>query len=111
MLAAPLVVALLLAMAFGGVSDAAWAQGALRGMGAVSAGLIAAVGLKLITALKGNPMGLPVCVALALLSFLGVGVMRWPLAWVLLGVGVLGCSWAYVQLARQAAEPARKEAA
>ena len=111
MLAAPLVVVLLLAVLFGTVSDAGWAQGALRGMGAVSAGLIAAVGLKLITALKGNPMGLPVCVALAWLSFLGVGVMRWPLAWVLLGVGVLGCSWAYVQLARQAAEPARKEAA
>ena len=111
MLAAPLVVALLLAMAFGGVSDAAWAQGALRGMGAVSAGLIAAVGLKLITALQGNPMGLPVCVALAVLSFLGVGVMRWPLAWVLLGTGTVGCGWAYVQLARQAAEQARKEAA
>ena len=105
MLAAPMVVALLLAMAFGGVSDAAWAQGALRGMGAVSAGLIAAVGLKLITALKGNPMGLPVCVALAVLSFLGVGVMRWPLAWVLMATGLLGCGWAYVQLARQVSPP------
>ena len=105
MLAAPLVVALLLAIAFGGVSDAAWAQGALRGMGAVSAGLIAAVGLKLITALKGNPMGLPVCVALAVLSFLGVGVMRWPLAWVLMATGLLGCGWAYVQLARQVSPP------
>jgi chromate transporter len=102
MLAAPLVVALLLAMAFGGVSDAAWAQGALRGMGAVSAGLIAAVGLKLIGALKGNPMGMPVCIGLAVLSFVGVGVMRWPLAWVLLGTGLLGCGWAYVQLARAA---------
>jgi chromate transporter len=101
MLAAPLVVALLLAMAFGGVSDAAWAQGALRGMGAVSAGLIAAVGLKLIGALKANPMGMPVCIGLAVLSFVGVGVMRWPLAWVLLGTGLLGCGWAYVQLARQ----------
>ena len=111
MLAAPLVVALLLAIAFGGVSDAAWAQGALRGMGAVSAGLIAAVGLKLITALKGNPMGLPVCVALAVLSFLGVGVMRWPLAWVLLGTGLVGCGWAYVQLARQAAEHENKQEA
>ena len=105
MLAAPLVVALLLAIAFGGVSDAAWAQGALRGMGVVSAGLIAAVGLKLITALKGNPMGLPVCVALAVLSFLGVGVMRWPLAWVLMATGLLGCGWAYVQLARQVSPP------
>jgi chromate transporter len=103
MLAAPLVVALLLAMAFGGVSDAAWAQGALRGMGAVSAGLIAAVGLKLIGALQSNPMGMPVCIGLAVLSFVGVGLMRWPLAWVLLGSGAAACSWAYFQLARQAA--------
>ncbi|MFM8864873.1 MAG: chromate transporter [Limnohabitans sp.] len=102
MLSAPLVVALLLAMAFGGVSDAAWAQGALRGMGAVSAGLIAAVGLKLVTALRSNPMGMPVCIALSVLSFVGVGVMRWPLAWVLLGTGLLACSWAYYQLVRQA---------
>jgi chromate transporter len=107
MLTAPLIVVLLLAIAFGGVSDAAWAQGALRGMGAVSAGLIAAVGLKLISALKTNPMGMPVCIGLAVLSFVGVGVMRWPLAWVLLGTGLLGCGWAYVQLARAAAKGAR----
>ncbi len=104
MLAAPLLVALMLAMAFGGVSDAAWAQGALRGMGAVSAGLIAAVGLKLIGALQGNPMGMPVCIGLSVLSFVGVGVMRWPLAWVLLGTGLLACGWAYLQLAKQVAD-------
>lgn len=102
MLTAPLVVALLLAMAFGGVSDAAWAQGALRGMGAVSAGLIAAVGLKLISALRSNPMGMPICIVLALASFMGVGVMRWPLAYVLLGTGSVACAWAYLQLAKQA---------
>ena len=101
MLTAPLCVVLMLAVAFGGVSDQAWAQGALRGMGAVSAGLIAAVGLKLISALRANPMGMPVCLALAAASFVGVGVMRWPLAMVLLGTGVLACGWAYVQLARQ----------
>jgi chromate transporter len=104
MLTAPLVVVLLLAIALGGVSDAAWAQGALRGMGAVSAGLIAAVGLKLISALRSNPMGMPVCIALACASFVGVGILRWPLAYVLLGTGVLACAWAYVQLARQAAQ-------
>lgn len=112
MLTAPLIVVLLLAIAFGGVSDAAWAQGALRGMAAVSAGLIAAVGLKLIGALKSNPMGMPVCIGLAILSFVGVGVLRWPLAWVLLGAGLLGCGWAYAQLARQVAnEVAEKEQA
>ncbi len=104
MLTAPLCVVLILAVAFGGVSDLAWAQGALRGMGAVSAGLIAAVGLKLISALRFNPMGMPVCLALAAASFVGVGVMRWPLAFVLLGTGILACGWAYVQLARQASQ-------
>lgn len=103
MLAAPLIVVLLLAIAFGGVSDSAWAQGALRGMGAVSAGLIAAVGLKLMSALRSNPMGMPVCIGLAAASFVGVGVLRWPLAYVLLGTGLMACSWAYVQLAKQAA--------
>ena len=103
MLTAPLVVALLLATAFGTVSDAAWAQGALRGMGAVSAGLIAGTGIKLIAALKTNPMRMPVCIALAALSFAGVAWLRLPLAWVLLGTGAIGCGWTWLQLARQAA--------
>jgi len=103
MLAAPLVVALLLAVAFGTVSDAAWAQGALRGMGAVSAGLIAGTGIKLIVALQANPMRMPACIALAALSFVGVALLRLPLAWVLLAVGLLGMGWAWRQLARQAA--------
>ena len=107
MLAAPLVVVLLLAVAFGGVSDAAWAQGALRGMGAVSAGLIAAVGFKMISALRSNPMGMPVCVALAVASFSGVGVLRWPLAYVLLGTGFLACGWSYWQLAQQASQASK----
>ena len=98
---APLAVVLLLAMAFGGVSDAPWAQGALRGMGAVAAGLIAATGIKLMSALKRNPMGLPVCAAVMLSTFVCVGVLRWPLIWVLLGVGSAACGWAYLQLTRQ----------
>jgi chromate transporter len=28
-------------------------------------------------------------------------VMRWPLAYVLLGTGLVACSWAYWQLAKQ----------
>jgi chromate transporter len=102
MLAAPMVVVLMLAIAFGGVSDAPWAQGALRGMGAVSAGLIAAVGLKLISALRKIPMGMPACVLLAAASFVGVGVMRWPLLHVLLSTGLVACSWAFWQLAKDA---------
>ncbi len=98
---APLCVVLLLAMAFASISETTWAQGALRGMGAVSAGLIAATGIKLTSALKHNPMGQPVCLAFILATFVCVGVMRWPLIWVLLGLGSAACGWAYFQLTRQ----------
>jgi chromate transporter len=103
MLAAPLVVVLLLAMAFGTVSDAAWAQGALRGMGAVSAGLIAGTGIKLMGALRNNPMRMPACIVLGVMSFAGIALLRLPLVWILAGVGLLGIGWAWLQIARQAA--------
>lgn len=102
MLAAPTAVLLVLALAFGSVAELAWAQGALRGMGAVAAGLIAATGIKLIPALKSNPIGIGVSAAIMLGTFIGVSLLRWPLIWVLLGIGSLACGWAYVQLTRQA---------
>nr|WP_295785923.1 chromate transporter [Rhodoferax sp.] len=98
MLAFPLVIVLALAIVFGGIADTAAAQGALRGMGAVAAGLIAATGIKLISSLKRNVMGLAVCWAFAVVSFIAIALLRLPLAWVLLGVGGLACVWAYRQL-------------
>lgn len=98
MLAFPLVVVLAVAALFGGIADTAQAQGALRGMGAVAAGLITATGIKLIGALKNNVMGMGVCWGLAVLSFLAIALLRLPLVWVLLGVGGVACIWAYRQL-------------
>ncbi len=95
MLTFPLVIVLVLAALFGGVADTPAAQGALRGMGAVAAGLITATGIKLMGALKHNVLGLPVCWGLAVLSFVAIGLLRWPLVWVLLGVGGIACLWAY----------------
>jgi len=95
MLAAPLVIVLLLAALYGSVADSAAAQGALRGMGAVAAGLITATGIKLIAALDKNAMGLTVCVGLAVLTFVAIALLRWPLAWVLLIIGGSACLWAY----------------
>jgi chromate transporter len=105
MLAAPLVVVLLLAALYGSVADTPSAQGALRGMGAVAAGLITATGIKLIAALDKNAMGLAVCIALASATFVAIALLRWPLAWVLLGIGGGACAWAYHVLGR--AEAAR----
>ncbi len=98
MLTFPLMIVLALAALFGGVADTPAAQGALRGMGAVAAGLIAATGIKLIGALKRNVMGLAVCWAFAVASFIAIALVRVPLVWVLLGVGGLACMWAYRQL-------------
>ena len=100
MLLAPLCVVLLLVLGFASVSENALAQGALRGMGAVAAGLIAASGLRLIGALQHNPMGRPACIGFAALSFVGVGLLRIPLAWVLLGMGCVACAWAYRKLSQ-----------
>ena len=91
----PLVLVLGLAILFGGVADNAVAQGALKGMGSVAAGLVIASGLKLSTTLPTNPMGLWTAILFAVLSFACVGIFRWPWPWVLLGLGSLACLMTY----------------
>ncbi len=108
MLSAPMVLVLLLAALYGSVADSAVAQDALRGMGAVAAGLIAATGIKLIGALDKNAMGMGVCVFLALLTFIAIGLLRWPLLWVLLSIGGGACLWAYRVLSDADADRAKK---
>jgi chromate transporter len=98
MLLFPLLIVLALASLLAGVADAPQIQGALRGMGAVAAGLIAATGLKLMAALKRNVMGWVMCCGLIAATFVAIAWLRWPLAWVLLGLGTLACLWAYRRL-------------
>lgn len=98
LLAVPTVLVLLLAFAyvrFGGHPEVI---GALRGMAAVAAGLIIATGLKLFPALRKNPLGLTVCVMLALACFVGAAVLRLPLVYLVFGPGLLGCILAYRRL-------------
>lgn len=97
-LTAPLVIALLLALIYAQFAGHPGAQGALRGMAAVAAGLIAATGLKLVGALQKNVLGLRLCIALGVLCFVAVALLRWPLAYVLLGLGVAACTLAYRRL-------------
>lgn len=100
MLAFPMLIVLVLAASLAGVSDSPQIQGALRGMGAVAAGLIAATGLKLVGALKQNPMGVTVCYGLATVTFVAIALLRVPLFWVLLSIGVFACVWAYRQITK-----------
>ncbi len=108
MLTAPMVVVLLLAALYGSVADNAVAQSALRGMGAVAAGLVTATGIKLIGALEKNAMGMGLCVGLAVLTFIAIALLRWPLLWVLLGIGGCACLWAYRVLSDTDADRQKK---
>ena len=92
---APMLLVLTLAILFGGVSDSAVAQGALKGMGAVSAGLIIATGFKLSTSLPKNPLGLWRALGFATLTFIAVGVFRLSLMTAIFGMGSLACLLAY----------------
>ena len=98
MLVLPLLVVLLLGLVHARFASDPQVAGALRGMAAVAAGLVTATGLKLFGALKRNPLGMPVCVALGVLTFIGIALLRLPLAWVLFGLGGLACAVAYRRL-------------
>lgn len=89
MLTLPLCLMLLLVIALSSWVEAPAVQGALRGLGAVAAGLIAGTGLKMIKQLAGNPLGPVVCTLVALCVFVAVAWLRWPLTWVLLGAAPL----------------------
>jgi chromate transporter len=100
MLLFPLVIVLALMLAYSGVSELPQVQGALRGMGAVAAGLITATGLRLLGAIQRNPMGMTWCWLFAALTFVAIAVLRLPLVWVLLGVGGVACVVAYRAIQR-----------
>jgi chromate transporter len=98
MLAVPTVVVLLLAALYAEFAHVPWVAGALRGMGAVAAGLVIATALKLLPALMKNPMGRAPCLGVALLTLIAVGALRWPLVWVIGGLGSLSVAFVWWRL-------------
>jgi chromate transporter len=98
MLTVPMFVVLLLALVYAQFADHPGVAGALRGMGAVAAGLIAATGLKLLTTLKKHPLGLPIAVVLCCAAFIAIALLRLPLGYVLAGLGGIACVLTYRKL-------------
>lgn len=103
MFTAPLIVLLSIALLYAQYASHPGVIGALRGMGAVAAGLVVATGLRLASSLKNNVMGLALNAALGLLGFVAVALLRWPLVYVLLGLGSVACVLAYRKLDQGAA--------
>lgn len=83
----PMVIVLAAAAVYGHWSDVPAVSGALRGMGAVAAGMILSTGLKLIPGLRKNPLGLRLCLLYAAITVALVTGWHWPLAGVVLGLG------------------------
>jgi chromate transporter len=98
MLTAPLLLLLTLALIYARFASHPGVAGALHGMSAVAAGLVAATGLKLGSALKGNPLGPWLCLGFALACFTAIALLHWPLLYVLGGLGSLACVMAYRKL-------------
>ncbi len=99
MLAVPLLVVLALALLHAQYGDTPQVTAALRGMGAVAAGLVAATGLKLTSTLRRHPMGLALALSFAAATFAAIALLRWPLAAVLVALGVLACAITWRRIA------------
>jgi chromate transporter len=95
MLLAPLALVLVLAALYTRFAAVPLVAGALRGMGAVAAGLVIGTAIRLLPTLKGNALGLGPAALVLLLTFVSVGVLHWPLVWVVLGLGGLAYAGAW----------------
>lgn len=99
MLTFPLMLVLVLAMVYAQFSSLPAVAGALRGMGAVAAGLIAGMGIKLFSAITHHPLGRPLCVLLAALTVVAMAVLRLPLFWILPVLGGAACALTWRKIA------------
>jgi chromate transporter len=101
MLLLPMVLVLALAVLYGEFARVPAVAGALRGMGAVAAGLVIATALKLLPSLKGNGLGPWTCAAFTLLTVTGIAVLRWPMVWVIGGLGSAAMALAWWRLSKR----------
>jgi len=100
-LTVPVIIVLMLASLVGQWADAAALHGAMRGLAAVSAGMIAALALRMSAAMRFHPLhGAQLAVFVAL-TILFVAIFRWPLVGVLLGLGIISIGLTYWRLNNQ----------
>lgn len=97
----PLLLLLAVATLFNQWADSSAVEGALRGMGAVAAGLIAGAALKLLQSLTRHALGPVVIVCLVASAFVGTVALNLPLHVVVLGLGSLACALTWRALRKQ----------
>lgn len=99
LLGAPLLIVMTAASLYAHFSTDPLVRGAVRGMGAVAAGLVLAMALKLTPTLRRNPLPWAWCVAALAATWTLVGLWRVPMVWAVLGVGGAGVALAWWRMA------------
>ena len=99
MLTFPMLVVISLTLVYAQFAGNPAVAGALRGMGAVAAGLVAGMGCKLAASLARHPLGPLPCALITAATFIAMSVLRLPLAWVLPVVGGVACALTWRKLA------------
>ena len=93
LLGVPLVAVILMGAIYARFGELAALRGALAGISAAAAGMIIAVVAKLSKPLFVRPLGPGPLVAIV--CFVAIGVLRWPLVWVLVVLAPLSFALAY----------------
>ena len=106
-LAGPVAVVLLLGLLYSWFGDVPQVQAMLRGISAVGVGLILAMGVRMLGALKERRVYLPFVV----LTFLAIAVLRLPLALVMAALATLSSLVAYRRIRRAMAAQAPEKRA
>lgn len=101
MMLVPTFLVLGLAIVYGRIATHPKAVEALRGMGAVSAGLITATAFKSMPAVRRNALGTTMAIVLMLATLAGVLWFQWPLYYMVPVLGGLGTWLAWRSLRRK----------
>jgi chromate transporter len=85
----PVVVVLVLATFYASVAQSLWARNAIAAASAAGAGLILGTATRLLVHTRPPLRGLTMAAA----AFVSIGVLQWPLLWVLPALAALAIAW------------------
>jgi len=85
LMVAPMILVIAIGALYTRYAQLVAVRGAFNGIAAVAAGLVVAMALRIATLLRGRRAA----IVIAALAFVGAGLLRYPLGWVVLGLAPL----------------------
>ena len=94
----PGLLMLAIVFTFQAFADVPLVASALHGMGVAAAGMVMAAGWRFMPTLRQHPIGFPLALGFAALSFVLAALAHWPLAHVIALVGSVSCGLTWWRL-------------